>query len=261
MKRAYQVGEEQQRTANIIQHAKKESIRLNKHISNSGHCSRREADRLIQEGLVTIDGKRAEMGSKVFPHQEVHIEGKKIEQRTQFVYIALNKPIGVTCTTDKKDATNIVDYINHERSIFPIGRLDKDTSGLILMSDDGDIVNKILRSHHGHEKEYVVEVDHRITASFLKEMKKGVKIYNAVTNKYQITKPCQIKQVGDFSFHLILSEGMNRQIRRMCTALGYKVTKLKRIRIMNIQLDDLKIGTWRYLSEAELSELNEMLHK
>lgn len=261
MKHARQVGEKKHSTASIIEHEKKESIRLNKYISSSGYCSRRDADRFIEEGKVKVDGVKAEVGTKVFENQEVRVNGDKIKPKQEFVYIVLNKPTGVTCTTDKKDPDNIVDYLNYKEPLFPIGRLDKDTSGLILMTNDGDIVNKVLRSTYKHEKEYVVGVNANITPKFLESIQKGVKIYNAVTNKYQITKPAKAKKITQRTFRLILTEGMNRQIRRMCVALGLNVVSLKRIRFMNIELKDMEVGTWRYVTRGELEVLNKSIQK
>lgn len=261
MKHAYQVGERESTKASIIKHEKKESIRLNKYISSSGYCSRREADSYIEDGKVMIDGIIAQVGTKVFKHQEVRVNGIKIVPKQEFVYIVLHKPTGITCTTDRKDPDNIVDYLNYKEPLFPIGRLDKDTSGLILMTNDGDIVNKILRSTYKHEKEYIVTVNANITPDFIKQMQSGVKIYNAVTNKYQMTKPCKVTKVGSQTFHLILTEGLNRQIRRMCTALGFGVVKLQRIRVMNIKLQDMQVGAWRYVTKEELQILNESIQK
>ncbi len=261
MKHAHQIGDKEAVTTSMIEHEEKESIRLNKYISSSGFCSRREADKYIENGNVMIDGKVAEIGTKVYHHQEVFVNGTKIEPRQEFVYIVLHKPTGITCTTDRKDPDNIVDYLNYEEPLFPIGRLDKDTSGLILMTNDGDIVNKILRSTYKHEKEYIVSVNADITPTFMERIQNGVKIYNAVTNKYQITKPCKAVKIAPRTFHLILTEGLNRQIRRMCTALDYRVVQLKRIRVMNIELKDMKVGTWRYATKEELKILNDSIQR
>lgn len=256
MKHAHQIYNDNIQDSSIIQHDPKETIRLNKYISSSGYCSRREADRLIEEGKVRIDGIVAEIGTRVLDTQEVEVENFKIEAKQKFVYIALNKPIGITCTTDLKDKDNIVEYLNLNERIFPIGRLDKDSSGLILMSNDGDIVNKILRSTNQHEKEYVVTLDNHISDEVIEQMQAGVKIYNPVSNEYQISKPCTITKVDSRTFHIILIEGLNRQIRRMCTAFGYHVEKLTRIRVMNIELGNMEVGTWRYISNEELTILN-----
>ncbi|MDH6368134.1 MULTISPECIES: pseudouridine synthase [unclassified Breznakia] len=261
MKHATQFGKEKQVDQKLIQHEIKDAIRLNKYISSSGYCSRREADKLIEQGLVKIDGITATMGSKVQNSQQVTVKETIIQPTSKLVYIALHKPKGITCTTDKKDATNIVDYMNYETPIFPIGRLDKDTTGLILLTNDGDIVNKILRSEHAHEKEYIVQVNRKIKKDFLDKMASGVTIYNAVTNAHQTTKPAKVKQLSTHTFSLIISEGMNRQIRRMCTALGYHVDALQRVRIMNIKLANLPEGMWRYLSEDELNIMNQQLQK
>lgn len=260
MKYAKQVGKKKQEINQIITHEPKDAVRLNKYISNSGYCSRREADKLIEQGLVYIDGELAVMGSKVQDGQKVTVDGKLINKQENFVYMVLNKPKGVTCTSDLKDKSNIVTFMNYGSPIFPIGRLDKDTTGLILLTNDGDIVNKILRSSNEHEKEYIVRVNHRITNDFIENMRNGVTIYNAVTNAYQETKPAIVNQIDDYTFSLIITEGMNRQIRRMCTALNYHVDKLKRIRVMNIKVDYLDQGCWRYLDEKELEVLNSMLH-
>ncbi len=261
MRHAHQTGDKEATASTIIEHEIKECIRLNKYISSSGFCSRREADRFIENGNVMIDGTAAEVGMKVFHNQEVFVNGVKIIPKQKFVYIALHKPTGITCTTDRKDPDNIVDYLNYKELLFPIGRLDKDTSGLILMSNDGDIVNKILRSTYKHEKEYIVSVNADITPEFIKHMQNGVKIYNAVTNKYQTTKPCKVTKINLRTFNLILTEGLNRQIRRMCTVLGYRVVKLKRIRIMNIELKDLEAGAWRYVTKEELQILNQSINR
>ena len=261
MRHAHQVGEKEAVGTSIIQHEKKESIRLNKYISSSGYCSRREADRFIEDRKVMIDGSIAEVGTKVFEHQKVIVNGTPIVPKQKFIYIVLHKPTGITCTTNRTDPDNIVDYLNYKEPVFPIGRLDKDTSGLILMTNDGDIVNKILRSTYQHEKEYIVTVNGTITPAFIKRMQSGVKIYNAVTNKYQITKPCKVKKIDSRTFHLILTEGLNRQIRRMCTVLGFRVVKLKRIRVMNIKLEDMEVGAWRYVTKEELQILNNSIQK
>ena len=236
----------------IIHNDRGEEIRLNKYISETGYCSRREADKLVESGIVTVDGVKAVIGMKVSDGQEVRINGKKISKEEELVYIALNKPVGITCTTEKKVKGNIVDFIGHEKRIFHIGRLDKDSEGLILLTNDGDIVNKILRAGNNHEKEYIVTVNKVINEEFINSMSSGVHILGTITKK------CLVKKIGDRTFNIILTEGMNRQIRRMCEVLGYDVVKLKRIRIMNIKLGDLKIGQWRNLSENELIKLDEL---
>lgn len=239
---------------NIIKHTEKsEEIRINKYISESGFCSRREADKYLEAGKVTIDGKVATLGDKVKPGQKVCINGKSLYKEEELVYIALNKPVGITCTTDRKIPGNIVDFINFPKRIFHIGRLDKDSQGLILLTNDGDIVNKILREGNNHDKEYIVTVDKAITKDFLTKMSQGVKILDT------ITKECYVRKEGSKIFRIVLTQGLNRQIRRMCSALGYNVVKLERIRIMNIKLDSLPLGKWRYLTDAELKELNKLI--
>ena len=239
---------------NIIIHEDRAcEIRLNKYISETGICSRREADKFIEAGKVKIDGIVATMGTKVSKGQIVTVNGRKVSKEEELVYIALNKPIGITCTTEKKIKGNIVDFIGHEKRIFPIGRLDKDSQGLILLTNDGDIVNKILRAGNSHEKEYIVKVNNPINKEFVEKMSSGIGILGT------ITKDCYVKKEGLRSFRIILTEGMNRQIRRMCEALGYEVTELKRIRIMNITLGELKIGQWRELKAKELYGLNDLI--
>lgn len=239
---------------NIITHNDRpEEIRLNKYMSETGICSRREADRYIESGRVTVDGVKAIPGIKVSKGQVVKLDGKSISKEEEMIYIALNKPVGITCTTDRNIKGNIVDFVNHEKRIFHIGRLDKDSEGLILLTNDGDIVNKILRAGNNHDKEYIVTVNKPINDEFIKRMGNGIKILE------KITKKCPVNKEGEKTFRIILTEGMNRQIRRMCEALGYKVTKLKRIRIMNIKLGKLKIGEWRNLTNEELKGLNELI--
>ncbi|CUO77068.1 23S rRNA pseudouridine(2604) synthase RluF [Clostridium sp. NSJ-49] len=243
----------QKRNNIIIHNDRPDDIRLNKYISESGYCSRREADKLIESGRVTIDNVKATMGTKVSKGQVVRVDGKKIYKDEELVYIALNKPVGITCTTEHKVKGNIVDFVNHEKRIFPIGRLDKDSQGLIFLTNDGDIVNKILRAGNNHEKEYIVTVNKPINDEFVKRMSNGIRILG------QVTKKCYVKKEGNNTFRIILTQGLNRQIRRMCEALGYEVTKLKRVRIMNVNLDDLKIGQWRDMTEKELKELNRLI--
>ena len=226
-----------------------EVIRLNKYIASSGLCSRREADSLIESGKVTINGNVAVQGTKVNEGDVVLVNGRKITPDDDMVYIAFNKPLGVTCTTDKRDPSNIIDYIDFDDRIFPVGRLDKNSSGLILLTNDGSIVNKLLRAENGHEKEYLVTVNRPYDKNFIKTMESGVPVLG------QLTLPCKLKPVGDKTFKIILHQGLNRQIRRMCEYLGYKVTKLKRIRFMNINLGDLETGKWRYLTSSEKKEL------
>lgn len=261
MKHAYQRKTETSKSSSIIQPEQKEALRLNKYISSSGYCSRREADRFIEEGKVMVDNVVAVVGTKVFPHQEVRVLDFLIVPKKDMVYIALHKPVGITCTTDIKDKDNIIDFLNYQERVFPIGRLDKESSGLILMTNNGDIVNRILRSDYEHKKEYIVSVNNNIDDNFLKQMQEGVKIYNPVNNTYQITKRCEITKLGSKRFRLVLIEGLNRQIRRMCTALGFRVLTLERTRVMNIQLGDLKQGEWRYISEEEQNLLNDAIYK
>lgn len=237
----------------IVHNDRGDTVRLNKYISESGFCSRREADKLIENGLVTIDGIKAEMGTKVSKGQVVKVNGKLISKEEDLVYIVLNKPVGVTCTTEHKVKGNIVDFVNHKKRIFPIGRLDKDSQGLILMTNDGDIVNKILRAGNNHEKEYIVTVNKPINEEFVRRMSSGIKILG------QVTKKCYVKKEGNNTFRIILTQGLNRQIRRMCEALGYEVVKLKRIRIMNINLGELRVGEWRDLTYKELKGLNNLI--
>jgi len=229
-------------------------MRINKFISEAGTASRRGADKLITEGRVTINGKRATIGSQVEPGDDVRANGNQLFVARNNVYIALNKPVGITSTTEKGVKGNIVDLVNHPFRVFHIGRLDKDSEGLILLTNDGDIVNEILRSENQHEKEYVVSVDRPITPEFLKQMSEGVKILDTVT------LPCKVEQLSKYDFKIILTQGLNRQIRRMCEELGYNVYRLQRIRIMNIQLDNLPVGQWRYLSKKEKAQLFQELN-
>ncbi|MDN7245062.1 23S rRNA pseudouridine(2604) synthase RluF [Planococcus shenhongbingii] len=225
-------------------------MRINKFLSETGITSRRGADKFIEDGRVTINGERAELGSKVQPGDEVRVDGNIIEQpKQQYVYIALNKPVGITSTTERHIEGNIVDFVNHPLRIFHVGRLDKDSEGLILLTNDGDIVNEILRAENEHEKEYIVKVDMPVTESFLKKMSEGVEILDTTT------LPTTTEKLSKYSFRIILRQGLNRQIRRMCSALGYEVRGLKRIRIMNIQLGDLSVGEWRDLTDKERNEL------
>jgi len=239
----------------IIKHTDAQAdIRINKYLSDKGLCSRREADRLIAQGRVRINGKVAEMGSRVAAGDVVELNGKRISSELETrIYMAFNKPIGITCTTDRAIRGNIVDYINYPQRIFHVGRLDKDSEGLILMTNDGDIVNKILRASNNHEKEYIVTVDKPVTDEFLKGMSSGVPVLGTMTN------PCTVERRSKYVFRIILTQGLNRQIRRMCSYFGFKVVRLKRIRIMNIKLGDLPVGKWRYLTETELTELNKLI--
>lgn len=225
-------------------------MRINKFIAEKGLCSRREADAWIEAGRVAINGTKATLGSKVEAGDAVTLDGQPLGARKPAVYIALHKPVGVTCTTERHVAGNIIDYIEHPERIFPIGRLDKDSEGLILLTNDGDIVNAILRAEHAHEKEYVVTVAEPVTAEFLERMQAGVEILGTRT------RPCVATQVSGKVFRIVLTQGLNRQIRRMCEALGYHVTRLRRVRIMHITLDDLEVGEWRDLTQDEVAELH-----
>lgn len=229
--------------------------RLNKYISESGYCSRREADKLIEQQRVTINGQVPELGTKVLPGDQVAVNGKVIsatpENKSDRVYLAYHKPTGITCTTERHVKGNIIDAIGHKQRIFPIGRLDKPSEGLIFLTSDGDIVNKILRAENAHDKEYIVTVDKPISERFVERMSRGVPILGTITN------PCRVEPVSRFVFKIILTQGLNRQIRRMCEYLGYEVTKLKRVRIMNVDLSGLKPGQWRNLTEKELADINE----
>lgn len=225
--------------------------RLNKYLSEVGYCSRREADKLIDQGRVTVNGNPLEKGVKVSNADEVRVDGELIKKPNEdHVYLAFNKPVGIVCTTASNEKDNIVDFINYPKRIFPIGRLDKPSEGLILLTSDGDIVNKILRARNNHEKEYVVTVDRLISPLFIKRMGNGIPILDTTTRK------CEVEQLGKYDFRIVLTQGLNRQIRRMCEYLGYDVIKLKRVRIMNVPLD-VPVGEWRYLSESELNTINE----
>ncbi|XOV77890.1 MAG: 23S rRNA pseudouridine(2604) synthase RluF [Aestuariibacter sp.] len=228
--------------------------RLNKYISDTGLCSRREADKLIEQNRVTINDKLPELGTKVNPGDRVKVDGKPVkavaEDKSDRIYLVYNKPIGITCTTERHVKGNIIDAIGHKQRIFPIGRLDKPSEGLILLTSDGDIVNKILRAENAHDKEYEVTVNQPISERFLQKMAKGVPILGVVT------KPCKVRARGKFQFTIILTQGLNRQIRRMCEFLGYEVTKLKRTRIMHFELGKLKPGQWRNVTDKELKQLN-----
>jgi 23S rRNA pseudouridine2604 synthase len=227
--------------------------RLNKFLSETGFCSRREADKLIEQGRVTINGIVPEMGTKVSPDDEVRVEGKLIREKTEKpVYLAFNKPVGIECTTNLEVRDNIVDYINYPKRIFPIGRLDKASEGLIFMTNDGDIVNKILRARNNHEKEYIVTVNRPITDRFIERMANGIPILETVTRK------CKVEQISKYVFRIVLTQGLNRQIRRMCEYLDYDVTALKRTRIINISLD-VPVGRYRDLTDAEIKELNQLI--
>lgn len=223
--------------------------RLNKAISETGYCSRREADRLIEAGEVQVNNQVAELGTKVAPGDVITVSGKIITKEVQDIYLAFNKPRGITCTTDEAIKGNIITYMNYPERIFPVGRLDKDSEGLIFMTNDGDIVNKILRAKNNHDKEYIVRVNQKVTPSFLHKMGNGVPILDTITKK------CQVRKIDDYTFNIVLTQGLNRQIRRMCETFGYRVTRLKRIRIMNIKLGKLKSGEYRNFTAAELQEI------
>ncbi|MEP0711617.1 23S rRNA pseudouridine(2604) synthase RluF [Algoriphagus sp.] len=229
-------------------------IRINKYLSEVGFCSRRAADKLLEEGRITINGKVPELGTKVGPIDVVAVDGESVGKPKQVhTYIAFNKPVGIVSTTDTKgEKDNIIDYIGHPQRIFPIGRLDKDSEGLIFLTSEGDIVNKILRSKNNHEKEYIVTVDRPVNDEFIRLMGAGVPILDTVTDA------CRVERISKFKFRIILKQGLNRQIRRMCEHFGFKVTQLKRIRIMNVHLD-IPVGKWRDLTENEMAEINEMI--
>ena len=226
-----------------------EQIRLNKFLSDAGYCSRREADRLVEQGVVKVNGKTAVMGQKVTINDSIMVKGKNISREEEQILTALNKPVGIECTTDLNNPDNIVDFINFDKRIYPIGRLDKNSQGLILLTNDGSIVNNILKGSNYHEKEYVVTVDKPVTDDFIKKMSTGVRILD------QVTRPCKVAKVKKHVFNIVLTQGLNRQIRRMCGELGYNVQKLKRIRIMNIELGNLPVGQYRKVTDSELKEL------
>jgi len=229
------------------------STNLNKFISSTGFCSRREADKLIADGRVTINGKPTQLGNRVQEGDVVKIDGKPLKAKPKTLYIALNKPVGIVSTTDSKEKKNIVKYINHPERLFPIGRLDKPSEGLIFLTNDGDIVNKILRAGNNHEKEYIVTVNKIIDDSFVKKMSNGIPILGTITQK------CKVEKISNYVFKIILTQGLNRQIRRMCEYLGYEVTKLKRTRIMNVSLVGLKYGDWRELTQQEIDTINQLI--
>ena len=231
------------------------TTRINKYLSEVGYCSRRVADRLIKEGKVTINGEIPEIGTKVEEGDQVKVNGQRIKKsiKQKHIYLAFNKPVGIVCTTDRKvEPHNVIDFINYPKRIFPIGRLDKPSEGLIFLTNDGDIVNKILRARNNHEKEYIVDVNRQINKEFIQNMSNGVEILDT------ITKNCFVKQLGPKKFKIILTQGLNRQIRRMCETLGYRVESLKRVRIMNIKLD-IPTGKYREFTDKELLELNKLL--
>ena len=236
-----------------MENKNKVSTNLNKFISSTGICSRRDAEKFIEAGRVTINKNIAKLGNRVFEGDEVRVDGRLLAAKPKTLYIALNKPVGIVCTTDGKEKKNIVKFVGHPERLFPIGRLDKPSEGLIFLTNDGDIVNKILRAGNNHEKEYIVSVDKKITDIFIHKMSNGIPILGTVTQK------CKVKKINDFTFQIILTQGLNRQIRRMCEYLDYQVTKLKRERIMNVSLGKLKTGEWRELSEEEMKEINKMI--
>lgn len=230
-----------------------EQIRLNKYLSEAGVCSRREADRLTEAGVVTVDGRTAVMGMKISSDAIVKVRGETVKKEEEKVLLAFHKPAGVVCTAQKKERNNVIDYLNYPKRIFPVGRLDKDSTGLLLMTNDGELVNKIMRAGNYHEKEYLVTVNKPVTEDFCKRMASGVPILDTVTRK------CKVEQTGEKEFRIILTQGLNRQIRRMCETLGYRVTALKRVRIMNICLGRLKEGTYRKIEGKEKKELERLL--
>ena len=227
--------------------------RLNKYIADSGYCSRREADRLIQEGRVRLDGHVGALGDKVQPGMAVEVDGKPLTGESEKVYLLLNKPRGIVCTADPREPMNVVDYLGYPKRVFPVGRLDKDSEGLLLLTSDGEIVNRILRAAGGHEKEYEVQIDRLVTAEFVRQMSGGVPILDTVT------LPCRVRRTGERSFNIVLVQGLNRQIRRMCETLGANVTHLRRVRIMNLRLGRLQPGQWRALTDEELAGLMQQI--
>ncbi len=232
------------------------AIRINKYIAMSGICSRRKADLLIEEGKVTINGEVAVMGSRVFPHDAVMVEGKKIEPVSEKIYLAFHKPAGITCTADRSDPTNVIDYLHYDKQITYCGRLDKDSEGLLIMTNDGDIINKMMKASNFHEKEYIVKVNKKVTKGFLRQMSEGVYLEELDVT----TRPCETEALDDpMTFRIVLTQGLNRQIRRMCEALGFRVSALKRVRIMNILLGNLKAGEYRKLTDQELKKLKSQL--
>ncbi|NLL93962.1 MAG: pseudouridine synthase [Clostridiales bacterium] len=238
-----------------------EDIRLNKYLADAGICSRREADKLILAGSITVDGKVATMGMKVSQASDILYKGKKVIKESKYVLIALNKPVGIECTTDKRNKDNIVDFINFSTRIFPIGRLDKNSEGLILLTNYGELSDKMMRGSNYHEKEYVVTVDREIDKEFIKSMSGGIPIVDKEHGLDTVTRRCFVEKISKDSFRIILTQGLNRQIRRMCKYLGYNVIKLKRIRIMNIKLDGIKSGKYRIIEDKEYSELLRLLSK
>ena len=230
-------------------------MRLNKFISSTGLYSRRKADELIKDRRVSVNGETGIIGQDVNENDKVYVDGKPLEINENSVYIILNKPRGITCTTERHIEGNIIDFVNHTERIFPVGRLDKDSEGLIILTNDGDIVNKILREGNDKKKEYIVTVNKSITSNFIRSMSEGVEIYNPVRNEYTVTQKCDVSKINDRTFKIILSQGLNRQIRRMCTALEYKVINLKRVKIMDLTLEGLNTGEWRNLTSQEIENL------
>lgn len=238
---------------------KREAVRLNKYISESGLCSRREADRLIEAGKVKVDGMTAQQGTKVMPGQSVTVGKKTLKARDGMVVLAVNKPVGIICTEDKKTKNNIIRFLDYPVRVTYAGRLDKDSEGLIIMTNNGDIINKMMRAGNKHEKEYIVTVSKPVTEEFIRSMASGVHIVDREKGMDQITRPCEAEKAGKYKFRIILTQGLNRQIRRMCESLGFKVTSLKRTRIMNIELGKLKPGEYRKLTDEELNILYEQI--
>ena len=230
-----------------------EAIRINKYLSEAGYCSRRQADRLVGEGRVTIDGKIAQMGDKVTDDQKVMVGKQRVLREEPFIMIALNKPKGIVCTTAEVEKDNVVRFLNFKQRIYPVGRLDKDSEGLLLLTNQGELANELMKARNYHEKEYVVRVNKPLTKDFIKAMRDGVPILDTVT------RPCKVRYVDKYTFEIILTQGLNRQIRRMCEYFGYRVVALKRIRIVNIELGKLKTGQWRYLTDNEIQEMKGLL--
>ena len=231
----------------------RQGVRLNKYMAESGYCSRREADRLIAEGRVQVDGQPAALGDRVLPGMRVTVDGQPLTGESEKVYLLLNKPRGIVCTADPREPMNVVDYIGYPTRVFPVGRLDKDSEGLLLLTSDGEIVNRMLRAAGGHEKEYEVTIDRPVTAEFAKRMMEGVPILDTVT------LPCKVRRTGERSFNIVLVQGLNRQIRRMCEVLGANVTHLRRVRIVNLRLGRLQPGQWRALTDEELAGLMQQI--
>lgn len=230
-----------------------EAIRINKYLSEAGYCSRRQADRLVEAGRVTIDGKVAQMGDKVTDDQKVMVGKQRVLREEPFIMIALNKPKGIVCTTAEVEKDNVVRFLNFKQRIYPVGRLDKDSEGLLLLTNQGELANELMKARNYHEKEYVVRVNKPLTKDFIKAMRDGVPILDTVT------RPCKVRYVDKYTFEIILTQGLNRQIRRMCEYFGYRVVALKRIRIVNIELGKLKTGQWRYLTDNEIQEMKGLL--